>query len=83
MGMSVCLSVCLPVNLSLYRHAYFRYHTFDLQQMFYACFLWPWICPPLATLNALRISGFVDDVTVAYRRPNGGVTLPAAASLQG
>jgi len=34
---------------------------------FCACYLWPWLGPPLAAYSdMLRTSGFVDDVSYLY-----------------
>jgi len=42
-SVSVCLSVCVFVCPRLY----LRNYTSDLRQIFCACYLWPWLDPPL------------------------------------
>ena len=40
------------------------------QYIFCTCYLWPWLGPPLTTLQRLCTSGFVDDVMFSHSRTN-------------
>ena len=55
-AVSVCLFVCPRAYLCNYKS--------DLYQIFNACYLWPWLGPPLA---ALCISGFTDNGMFAHK----------------
>jgi len=52
----VCVFVC--------PRPYLQNCTSDLHQMFCACYLWPWLGPPLAALCA---SAFIGDVIFAHK----------------
>ena len=54
--MCVCVFVC--------PQSYLRNYTSDLHQIVCACYLWPWLSPPLAVLC---ISGFMDDVIFSHK----------------
>ena len=44
MNVSVCVYVCVCLKAL----SYLRNCISDLHQSFYACYLWPWLCLPLA-----------------------------------
>ena len=64
--MSVCLSLCLSVCMSA-RIGYLKHHTSNIDEIFSACYLWPWLGPLQITLCT---SGFVDDVMFLHNRAN-------------
>ena len=46
--------VCLFVSVSVCPRVYLQNHTSSLHQ-YYACHLWPWICPSLAALQYMYV----------------------------
>ena len=58
----VCLCVCLSAHDHIFettRPIFTKY--------FFACYLWPWLGPPLRRSDALCTSGFMDDVIFAHK----------------
>ena len=46
-------------------------HMSKLRDIFCTCCLWPWLGPPLTTMQyILRTSGFVDDVIISHNCAN-------------
>jgi len=68
--------VCLFASLHVCLQAYLKNETFEFHQFsdgLIACCLWPWLDPPLATLQYVRpmyfqFCGLVDDDTFAHNR---------------
>ena len=62
---SACLSVCL-FNCTL---AYVKYHASKFHQIFYTCYLWPRLGPPLTAMSAIE-----DDARFSHNTANGPVS---------
>jgi len=68
----VCLSVCVFVG----PQSYLRNFTPDLHQIFYACYLWPCLGPPLAAklytqqldhlMNRISLLGLCINIVIKF-----------------
>jgi len=63
MSVSVCVRACLSVR------DHISGTTRPIFTNFCACYLWPWLDPPLAAYSdMLRTFGFVDDVIFVQKQ---------------
>jgi len=63
MNVSLCLYVC---PLTYLKNRKSKHH-----EIFYICYLWPWLGPSLTTMNTLCTSGFVDGIIFSHNGPYG------------
>jgi len=53
-SIAIFVSVCLAV----YVLEYHKNHLSELHEIFYTCYLWPWLSPPLMTMQCYISSGW-------------------------
>jgi len=69
----VCVSVCLSAHISQKPHV----RTYEIVC---TCYLWPWLGPPLTTVQYVMYFRFVDDVMFSHSRTNTDTGLESRCS---